>query len=231
MMVIQKILLSVVSNFVVGLWDGLDECEISRPEILSQSAPVYNMWMLCSLKIVNRLHVCIKPFNKISILQSWTVCCNCLKYSIIPIDHNHFSPFNQISIWTSFTVHACKWFHFHKGYSDCITSHINFYISLYIYIYIYIDISYLLVSYIWIYNKATWWVIILALNSFSEAGINPDAFSGSWGVGERWERSSTDGLQALSDSRKWTFWSSQIWSCVFYVVCHINNFVWLCHQK
>ncbi len=24
---------------VLGLWDGLDECEISRPEILSQSAP------------------------------------------------------------------------------------------------------------------------------------------------------------------------------------------------
>ncbi len=40
-MFIQKILLSVVSNFVVGLWDGLDECDISWPEILSQSAPVY----------------------------------------------------------------------------------------------------------------------------------------------------------------------------------------------
>ncbi len=39
MMAIQKILLSVVSNFVVGVWDGLDECEISRPEISSQSAP------------------------------------------------------------------------------------------------------------------------------------------------------------------------------------------------
>ncbi len=26
---------------VLGLWDGLDECEISRPEILSQSAPDY----------------------------------------------------------------------------------------------------------------------------------------------------------------------------------------------
>ncbi len=39
---IQKILLSVVSKFVVGLWDGLDACEISRPEILSQSAPVCN---------------------------------------------------------------------------------------------------------------------------------------------------------------------------------------------
>ncbi len=39
MMVIQKILLSVVSKLVVGVWDGLDACEISRPEILSQSAP------------------------------------------------------------------------------------------------------------------------------------------------------------------------------------------------
>ncbi len=39
MMAIQKILLSVVSKCVVGVWDGLDECEISRPEILSQSAP------------------------------------------------------------------------------------------------------------------------------------------------------------------------------------------------
>ncbi len=24
-----------------GIWDGLDECEISRPEIVSQSAPAY----------------------------------------------------------------------------------------------------------------------------------------------------------------------------------------------
>ncbi len=39
MMAIQKILLSVVSEFVVGVWDGLDACKISRPEILSQSAP------------------------------------------------------------------------------------------------------------------------------------------------------------------------------------------------
>ncbi len=39
MMAIQKILLSMVSKFVVGVWDGLDACEISRPEILSQSAP------------------------------------------------------------------------------------------------------------------------------------------------------------------------------------------------
>ncbi len=31
-----------VSECVVGVWDGLDECEISRPEILSQSAPAYN---------------------------------------------------------------------------------------------------------------------------------------------------------------------------------------------
>ncbi len=28
-----------VSKFVVGVWDGLDESEISRPEILFQSAP------------------------------------------------------------------------------------------------------------------------------------------------------------------------------------------------
>ncbi len=27
------------SEFVVGEWDGLDDCEISQPEILSQSAP------------------------------------------------------------------------------------------------------------------------------------------------------------------------------------------------
>ncbi len=41
MMVIQKILLSVVSKLVVGVCDGLDACEISRPEILPQSAPGY----------------------------------------------------------------------------------------------------------------------------------------------------------------------------------------------
>ncbi len=34
MMAIQKI-----KKFVVGVWDGLDACEISQPEILSQSAP------------------------------------------------------------------------------------------------------------------------------------------------------------------------------------------------
>ncbi len=39
MMAIQKILLSVVSKFVVGVCDGLDACVISRPEIMSQSAP------------------------------------------------------------------------------------------------------------------------------------------------------------------------------------------------
>ncbi len=30
----------MVSELVVGVWDGLDECEISLPEILSQSCPV-----------------------------------------------------------------------------------------------------------------------------------------------------------------------------------------------
>ncbi len=46
MMAIQKILLSVVSKFVVGVCDGLDACEISRPEILPQSAPVYGLILL-----------------------------------------------------------------------------------------------------------------------------------------------------------------------------------------
>ncbi len=33
-------MLSMFQNLLlVGVWDGLDECEISRPEILSQSAP------------------------------------------------------------------------------------------------------------------------------------------------------------------------------------------------
>ncbi len=27
----------------MGVWDGLDECEISRPEILFQSAPGHNL--------------------------------------------------------------------------------------------------------------------------------------------------------------------------------------------
>ncbi len=54
MMAIQKILLSMVSKFVVGVWDGLDACEISRPEILSQSTPVcgdiYDNQGLCSFQ-------------------------------------------------------------------------------------------------------------------------------------------------------------------------------------
>ncbi len=46
MMAIQKILLSVVSKFVVGVCDGLDACEISRPEILPQSAPAgWDFWI------------------------------------------------------------------------------------------------------------------------------------------------------------------------------------------
>ncbi len=32
--------LFMVSEFVVGVWDGLDECEISLPEIMFQSCPV-----------------------------------------------------------------------------------------------------------------------------------------------------------------------------------------------
>ncbi len=38
MMAIQKYC-CLVSKFVVDVWDGLDESEISRPEILFQSAP------------------------------------------------------------------------------------------------------------------------------------------------------------------------------------------------
>ncbi len=30
----------MVSGFIVGVWDGLDECEISWTEMLSQSCPV-----------------------------------------------------------------------------------------------------------------------------------------------------------------------------------------------
>ncbi len=39
-MAIKKKGLSVFQNFVVGVWDGLDECEISLSEMLSQSCPV-----------------------------------------------------------------------------------------------------------------------------------------------------------------------------------------------
>ncbi len=35
----------LVSKFVVGVWDGLDESEISRPEILFQSAPACNVML------------------------------------------------------------------------------------------------------------------------------------------------------------------------------------------
>ncbi len=34
-----------VSKFVVVVWDGLDESEISRPEILFQSAPAHNIYI------------------------------------------------------------------------------------------------------------------------------------------------------------------------------------------
>ncbi len=37
----------------MGVWDGLDECEISRPEILSQSAPGYYYQVQAQLHIVD----------------------------------------------------------------------------------------------------------------------------------------------------------------------------------
>ncbi len=42
MMAIQKYCCPV-SKLFVGVWDGLNECEISRPEILFQSAPDTSM--------------------------------------------------------------------------------------------------------------------------------------------------------------------------------------------
>lgn len=42
-----------VSEFVVSVWDGLDECEISRPKILFQSAPAFK----CHLHRANSLNV------------------------------------------------------------------------------------------------------------------------------------------------------------------------------
>ncbi len=60
MMAIQKILLSMVSKCVVGVWDGLDACEISRPEILSQSAPVSNPIYILSYKpVVRKQKACL----------------------------------------------------------------------------------------------------------------------------------------------------------------------------
>lgn len=48
-MAIKNLGLSMVSELVVSVWDGLDECEISRLEILSQSGPVlhggYSTWI------------------------------------------------------------------------------------------------------------------------------------------------------------------------------------------
>ncbi len=50
-MAIQIIGLFVVSQFVVGVYDGLDECEISQPEIASQSGPASQqeafLWRVC----------------------------------------------------------------------------------------------------------------------------------------------------------------------------------------
>ncbi len=37
-----------VSEFDVDVWDGLDECEISRPEILSQFAPDLAIVLNCN---------------------------------------------------------------------------------------------------------------------------------------------------------------------------------------
>ncbi len=53
MMAIQKILLSGF-KIVVGVWDGLDESEISRPEILFQSAPAFNVLIVMSKNFAGR---------------------------------------------------------------------------------------------------------------------------------------------------------------------------------
>ncbi len=50
----------VVSKFVVGVWDGLDECDISQLEILSQSAPESNT----SFETVKGLKHCAFVKNK-----------------------------------------------------------------------------------------------------------------------------------------------------------------------
>ncbi len=49
--------LSVVSEFVVGVWDGLDECQISLPEMLSQSCPVLHGG--CSVMIHSLANKCL----------------------------------------------------------------------------------------------------------------------------------------------------------------------------
>lgn len=43
----------MVSEFVVCVWDGLDQCEISWPEILSQSGSAYHQFILSIFHFLN----------------------------------------------------------------------------------------------------------------------------------------------------------------------------------
>ncbi len=52
-----------VSKFVVGVWDGLDESEISRPEILFQSAPAKNRYTPTKYTVV--IAVYMPPLSSI----------------------------------------------------------------------------------------------------------------------------------------------------------------------
>ncbi len=58
MMAIQKILLSGF-KFVVGVWDGLDECEISRPEILF-SPPLRESTVISVISDIIGCFLCIR---------------------------------------------------------------------------------------------------------------------------------------------------------------------------
>ncbi len=57
-MAIQKKGLSVVSEFVVGVWDGLYECEISLSECFSQSCTVLHGG--CSVMILSLANKILK---------------------------------------------------------------------------------------------------------------------------------------------------------------------------
>ncbi len=45
------------SKLFVGVWDGLNECEISRPEILFQSAPA-NTYNTAAQHVLRKFYIC-----------------------------------------------------------------------------------------------------------------------------------------------------------------------------
>ncbi len=104
----EKVTCSTISERSQDIWDGLDECEISQPEILSQSTPV------CYL--------------------SYCACVCVYIYIYIYTTHTHIYIYIYIYIYTTHHTHT----HIYNIHTHTHHTHTPIYILYIIYIHIYI---------------------------------------------------------------------------------------------